>query len=93
MSLANGVLTLTLEKSSKRESLIELIAPAGDMTSLITALKAGADAVYFGAEGYNMRAGSSNFTPAEFPAVRALCKDHEAKAYLALNTIIYEWPL
>ncbi len=93
MSLANGVLTLTLEKSSKRESLIELIAPAGDMTSLITALKAGADAVYFGAEGYNMRAGSSNFTPAEFPAVRALCKDHEAKAYLALNTIIYDGEL
>ena len=93
MSLANRGLTLTLEKSTKRESLIELIAPAGDMTSLITALKAGADAVYFGAEGYNMRAGSSNFTPAEFPAVRALCKDHEAKAYLALNTIIYDGEL
>ena len=33
----------------------KLMAPAGDMTGLLTALKAGADAVYFGAEGYNMR--------------------------------------
>ena len=36
------------------ENFVELIAPAGDMTCLQTALKAGADAVYFGAEGYNM---------------------------------------
>ncbi len=68
----------------------ELIAPAGDMTGLLTALKAGADAVYFGAEGYNMRAGSSSFTPSDFPSLKALCAKYHAKGYLALNTIIYD---
>ena len=72
---------------------VELIAPAGDTTCLITALKAGADAVYFGAEGYNMRAGSGNFTSAEFSAVKALCASYNAKAYLALNTIVYDGEL
>lgn len=69
---------------------IELIAPAGDMTALMTALKAGADAVYLGAEGYNMRAGSDNFAATAFPAVRSVCDRYQAKAYLALNTIIYD---
>ncbi len=74
-------------------SPVELIAPAGDMTALVTALKAGADALYFGAEGYNMRAGSSNFTSAEFPAVMQLCREYNAKGYLALNTIVYDGEL
>ncbi len=69
---------------------VELIAPAGDKTGLLTALKAGADAVYFGAEGYNMRAGSSNFTPSDFPAIKLLCEKYHAKGYLALNTILYD---
>ncbi len=61
------------------EKKVELIAPAGDMTGLLTALKAGADAVYFGAEGYNMRAGSSNFIPADFPAIHALCREYQCQ--------------
>ncbi len=93
MALTNSGLNTTLEKNSKWEKNVELISPAGDMTSLVTALKAGADAVYFGAEGYNMRAGSSNFTPADFPAVRMLCKEYHAKTYLALNTIVYDGEL
>lgn len=73
-----------------QENNVELIAPAGDTTSLVAALKAGADAVYFGAEGYNMRARTGNFTAAGFPAVRSMCDEYGARAYLALNTIIYD---
>jgi len=69
---------------------IELISPAGDWTCMRTALQAGADAVYFGAEGYNMRAASRSFTPGEFPAIAAVCREHGARAYLALNTLIYD---
>jgi putative protease len=69
---------------------MELIAPAGDWTCLRTALQSGADAVYFGAEGYNMRAASRSFSPEEFPAVVAACREHGAKAYLALNTLMYD---
>ena len=72
------------------ENFVELIAPAGDMTCLQTALNAGADGVYFGAEGYNMRAGSSNFIISDFPALKALCTEFNAKSYLALNTIVYD---
>ncbi len=93
MSLTSAGLTSTIEDDCKRETAVELIAPAGDMTCLLTALKAGADAVYFGAEGYNMRAGSSNFTSAEFPSLMALCTEYKAKAYLALNTIVYDGEL
>ena len=75
------------------ENFVELIAPAGDMTCLQTALKAGADGVYFGAEGYNMRAGSSNFIISDFPALKALCTEFNAKSYLALNTIVYDGEL
>ncbi|NTV92747.1 MAG: U32 family peptidase [Chlorobiaceae bacterium] len=81
---------MNLSVSVTNEKNIELIAPAGDWTSLRTALQAGADAVYFGAEGYNMRAGSNNFTPADFPAIMTLCREFNAKAYLALNTIVYD---
>ncbi len=79
-----------MEENANIETPLELIAPASDMTCLLTALKAGADAVYFGAEGYNMRAGSINFTPADFPNVMNICAKHSAKAYLALNTIVYD---
>ncbi len=69
---------------------IELISPAGDSTSLHAALDAGADAVYFGAEGFNMRAASKNFTIDDFPSITRHCTRHGAKAYLALNTLVYD---
>ncbi len=68
----------------------ELIAPAGDRTALQAALQAGADAVYFGAEGYNMRQASRNFSATDFADLAALCTSFGAKSYLALNTIIYD---
>ena len=37
----------------------ELMAPVGSRESLAAALKAGADAVYFGVQGLNMRSRSS----------------------------------
>jgi hypothetical protein len=68
----------------------ELISPAGDWTSMRAALDAGADAVYFGAEGFNMRAASKSFTPGDFGGIARLCRSHGAKAYLALNSVIYD---
>ncbi|TCD47871.1 peptidase U32 family protein [Chlorobium sp. N1] len=68
----------------------ELIAPAGSRASMQAALRAGADAVYFGADGCNMRAASESFTASDFPAVRALSDRYGARAYLALNTTVYD---
>jgi hypothetical protein len=68
----------------------ELISPAGDWTSMRAALDAGADAIYFGAEGFNMRAASKGFSPGDFGGIARLCRSHGAKAYLALNSVIYD---
>ena len=41
--------------------MVELLSPAGDFTSLSAVVKNGADAVYIGLEGVNMRINASNF--------------------------------
>lgn len=66
------------------------MAPAGDMTSLRAALDAGADAVYFGVVSMNMRASAKNFAVEDLPEIAKVCHAAGARAYLALNTIIYD---
>ncbi len=76
-----------LMNSSKKP---EILAPAGSRASLRAALDAGADAVYFGARGLNMRAGADNFTPAAFAGIARSCREAGCRCYLALNTIVYQ---
>ena len=68
----------------------ELMAPAGDWTMLITAVSAGADAIYFGLDKLNMRIKAQNFTLKDLPKISRFCKKHKVKSYLTLNTIVYE---
>jgi U32 family peptidase len=68
----------------------EIMSPAGDWVSLRAALDAGCDAVYFGVQGFNMRARADNFTAASLGRIARLCHGAGARAYLALNTISYE---
>lgn len=68
----------------------EILAPAGNWTCLRAAIEAGADALYFGVRGLNMRAGADNFTPGALAALARACRDAGCKSYLALNTIIYQ---
>lgn len=73
---------------------IELMAPAGDFTSLQAAIENGADSVYFGVEQLNMRARASmNFTIDDLPEIAKRCKEKEVRTYLTLNTIIYDHDL
>jgi len=69
---------------------IELLAPVGNFPMLITAINAGADAVYLGLKEFNMRDNARNFTLKEFDKVRKICKEKSVKVYLTLNTIIYD---
>ena len=67
------------------------MAPVGSFESLAAALKAGADAVYFGIEGLNMRSrSSSNFNLEDLRNIVARCKERNVKTYLTVNTIIYD---
>ena len=70
---------------------LELMAPVGSYESLHAAIDAGADAVYFGVEGLNMRARSSaNFTLDDLRTIAATCTEAGVKTYLTVNTIIYD---
>ena len=67
------------------------MAPVGSYESLHAAIDAGADAVYFGVEGLNMRAKSSaNFTLDDLRNIAQTCNDAGVKTYLTVNTIIYD---
>ena len=70
---------------------IELLAPAGSFESLNAAIKAGANAVYFGVEQLNMRSRSAKkFTLEDLREIVDICHQNNVKNYLALNTIIYD---
>ncbi|HEU4418193.1 MAG TPA: U32 family peptidase, partial [Planctomycetota bacterium] len=69
----------------------EVLAPAGSMPALVAALHHGADAVYFGLQdGFNARARAANFALAELPALMARIHRAGARAYVTLNTLVFE---
>lgn len=69
----------------------EIMAPVGSWESLTAAWQGGADAIYFGIEGLNMRSKSSvNFSIDDLHTIAAWCSEHGMKSYLTVNTIIYE---
>jgi putative protease len=68
----------------------ELMAPAGDWTMLNTAINAGANAIYFGVDKLNMRIKAANFTLRDLPKISRICKKHNVKSYLTLNSIVFE---
>lgn len=70
--------------------MVELLSPIQDFVSLEAAIQAKADAVYFGIKGLNMRAGAKNFSLKELEKVVKLCHKNKVKAYLAINTIVYD---
>lgn len=73
--------------------MIELLSPVGNWSMLIATKQAGADAVYFGIKGFNMRAAAQNFSLEELPEIIKFCHDNNLKAYCTINIIIYEQEL
>jgi len=74
------------------ENKYELLAPVGNFAMLHAAIDAGADAVYFGIQGLNMRAGAKNFTVRDLPKIRKICERNKKKIkrYLTINTIVFD---
>ena len=71
----------------------EILAPAGDMDSLMGALKAKADAVYLGVGEFNARQGAKNFTLEELADAIDLAHSRKVKVFLALNIPIKQHEL
>ena len=69
----------------------EVMAPVGSRESLMAAIQAGADSVYFGIGRLNMRSHSANhFTIADLHEIAATCSAQNIKTYLTVNTVIYD---
>ena len=69
----------------------EIMAPVGSWESLVAAVQGGADAIYFGIEGLNMRAKSSNnFTIDDMRRIARYCHENGLKSYLTVNTVVFD---
>lgn len=74
-----------------KEEDFEIMSPVGSYESLMAAIQGGANSIYFGIEGLNMRSRSSNnFTVEDLHKIAGICREHGLKSYLTVNTIIYE---
>ena len=71
-----------------------LLAPVGSFESLHAAIRGGADAIYFGVEQLNMRTKSiPTITIEDIAEVAQTCKSHHIKAYLTLNTVVFDYDM
>ncbi len=77
-------------KKTTRYAKPILLSPVQDFISLKAAIEAGADAIYFGIKGLNMRAGAKNFELKDLKEITKICHKNKVKAYLALNVIVYD---
>ena len=68
-----------------KKNVPELLAPAGNLEKLKTALIYGADAVYFGLPGFSLRARASQFGREDILAGAKFCREQGKKFYIALN--------
>ncbi len=79
-----------INEGMKREDF-EIMAPVGSWESLYAALQGGANAIYFGIEGLNMRARSAKtFSTDDMHEIARICNENGIKSYLTVNTIIYD---
>ncbi|PVX52095.1 collagenase [Balneicella halophila] len=70
---------------------IEIMAPVGSYESLMAAVNAGANSIYFGASNLNMRARSANnFDLDDVRKIVGICNENNVKSYLTVNTILYD---
>ena len=68
-----------------KNNKIELLAPAGDMEKLQTAVHFGADAVYFAGKNYGLRAFGTNFESDSITETMNYLHAHGKKGYVTLN--------
>jgi putative protease len=67
---------------------IELLAPAGDMDSLVAAINAGADAIYLAGRAFGARKYATNFDDEEMTEAVKYAHLRNKKIYVTVNTIV-----
>ena len=63
-----------------RNKTPEILAPIQDWTSLTAAIDNGADAVFFGIKGFNMRSNAKNFTTGDLSKLAKIAKAAKIKS-------------
>lgn len=69
---------------------VELLAPAGDLDKLKTAIDYGADAVFMAGEEFGLRTASKNFTNDQILEAIKYVHDRNKKLYITMNIIAHE---
>ena len=83
-------MTFTAERKPRKP---ELMSPAGGFPQLRAAIEAGADAVYFGLEGFNARAKAMSFTHETLPDVMGELHERGVMGFIAVNTLVFDTEL
>jgi len=70
--------------------MVELLAPINNFETLQAAIDNGCNSVYFGLQQLNMRQSANNFELNQLPKVVSLCHSNNVRAYLTLNSIVFD---
>jgi len=71
----------------------ELLAPAGNRTSLVAAVQNGADAVYLGGQHFNARRNAENFSDIELAGIIEYAHARDVKVYVTVNILVADTEL
>ena len=82
-----------MNSHTKKTSDIEIVSPAGNLEKLKIAVKYGADAVYFGGEGFNLRDKAANFSIDEIEEGVNYCRNNGVKSIFLLMSLTCCFPL
>jgi U32 family peptidase len=69
---------------------IELLSPVGNWEMLVAAVEAGANSVYLGIKGLNMRERANNFSIEDLKKITDYAHKNKVRVYLTVNTIIFD---
>ena len=71
----------------------ELLAPAGNLLKLKTALAYGADAVYFGLPNFSLRVRINHFSWQDIKEAIKIAHEHKKKVYVTVNILAHNYHL
>lgn len=69
---------------------VELLAPAGDMERLETAIKFGANAVFLAGDSFGLRANAKNFDKDELKKAVKLAHDNNVRVHVTMNILPHD---
>ena len=81
------------DTSKNKKRSVELLAPAGNMERLITAIHFGADAVYLGTTAFSLRNMADNFTLDELNEAVRYAHERGVKIYVTVNAFMRDCEL